>query len=261
MMPNAFRLDERVAVVTGAGRGIGAAIATAYAEAGADIVLVARTREQVATTAERVRASGRRAVAVPCDITNLAALPLVVERTIAELGRLDIIVNNAGGASPNSFLDTTAADLEEAFHFNVTAGFELIKQAVPHLLASGQGSIINVTSVFGRVAGRGLLVYGTVKAALAQMTRLLAADLSPRVRVNAIAPGVIETDALKAALTNQTRSRAVAATPLRRLGTVEDVAAAAVWLASPAASYLTGKVIEVDGGAEGPTLRNELPDL
>jgi 7-alpha-hydroxysteroid dehydrogenase len=240
MMPNAFRLDERVAVVTGAGRGIGAAIATAYAEAGADIVLVARTREQVATTAERVRASGRRAVAVPCDITNLAALPLVVERTIAELGRLD---------------------LEEAFHFNVTASFELIKQAVPHLLASGQGSIINVTSVFGRVAGRGLLVYGTVKAALAQMTRLLAADLSPRVRVNAIAPGVIETDALKAALTNQTRSRAVAATPLRRLGTVEDVAAAAVWLASPAASYLTGKVIEVDGGAEGPTLRNELPDL
>jgi 7-alpha-hydroxysteroid dehydrogenase len=93
------------------------------------------------------------------------------------------------------------------------------------------------------------------------MTRLLAADLSPRVRVNAIAPGVVETDALKAALTDQTRSRVVAATPLRRLGTVEDVAAAAVWLASPAAGYLTGKVIEVDGGAQGPTLPNELPDL
>ena len=260
-MPNAFRLDERVAVVTGAGRGIGAAIATAYAEAGADVVLVARTREQLATTAERVRASGRRAIAVPCDITNLAALSVVVERTIAEMGRLDIIVNNAGGASPRSFFETTGADLQEAFHFNVTASFELIKHAVPHLLASGQGSVINITSIFGRRAGRGLLVYGTVKAALAQMTRLLAADLSPRVRVNAIAPGVIETDALKAALTNQIRSRAVAATPLRRLGSVEDVAATAVWLASPAASYVTGKVIEVDGGAEAPTLPSELPDL
>jgi 7-alpha-hydroxysteroid dehydrogenase len=260
-MPNAFRLDERVAVVTGAGRGIGAAIATAYAEAGADVVLVARTREQLAASAERVRASGRRAIAVPCDITNLAALSVVVERTIAEMGRLDIIVNNAGGARPRSFLETTAADLEEAFHFNVAASFELIKHAVPHLLASGQGSIINITSVFGRIAGRGLLVYGTVKAALAQMTRLLAADLSPRVRVNAIAPGVIETDALKAALANQIRSSAIAATPLRRLGTVEDVAATAVWLASPAASYVTGKVIEVDGGAEAPTLPSELPDL
>src|SRR5262245_18018539 len=128
---NAFRLDQRVAVVTGAGRGIGAAIATAYADAGADVVLVARTQEQLATIAERVRASGRRAVAVPCDITNLAAVPLVVERTVAELGRVDIVVNNAGGASRRAFLQTTAADLEEAFRFNVTAGFELIKPAVP----------------------------------------------------------------------------------------------------------------------------------
>ena len=151
----------------------------------------------------------------------------MVERTVAELGRVDIVVNNAGGASPGAFLETTAADLEEAFRFNVTAGFELTKHAVPHLLASGRGSIINVTSVFGRIAGRGLLVYGTVKAALVHMTRLLAADLSPRVRVNAIAPGIIETDALKAALTNQIRVRVVEATPLRRLGTVEDVAAAA----------------------------------
>jgi 7-alpha-hydroxysteroid dehydrogenase len=260
-MPNVFRLDDRVAVVTGAGRGIGAAIAVAYAEAGADVVLVARTPEQLATTASRVQASGRRALTIPCDITNLAALSLVVERTIAEMGRLDIVINNAGGASPRSFLETTAADLEEAFHFNVTAAFELIKHAVPHLLASGQGSVVNVTSIFGRVAGRGLLVYGTVKAALTQMTRLLAADLAPRARVNAIAPGVIETDAVNAALTNQIRSGVVAATPLHRLGTVEDVAAAAVWLASPAAGYMTGKVIELDGGAGAPTIPSELPDL
>lgn len=260
-MPNVFRLDERVAVVTGAGRGIGAAIAVAYAEAGADIVLVARTPEQLATTAERVRASGRRVLTIPGDIRNPAALPLVVERTIAEMGRLDIVVNNAGGASPRSFVETTATELEEAFHFNVTAAFELIKHAVPHLLTSGQGSVVNVTSIFGRVAGRGLLVYGTVKAALTQMTRLLAADLAPRVRVNAIAPGVIETDAVNAALTHQIRSRVVAATPLHRLGTVEDVAAAAVWLASPAAGYMTGKVIELDGGAEAPTIPSELPDL
>jgi 7-alpha-hydroxysteroid dehydrogenase len=259
--PNDFRLDERVAIVTGAGRGIGAGIATAYAEAGADVVLVARTQQQLDAVAEQVRATGRRALALPCDVRNLSEVPILVERTVAELGRLDVLVNNAGGADPRPFLKTTAAELEEAFHLNVTAAFELVKQATPHLLTSGHGSIINITSAMGRMAGRGLLVYGTVKAALAHMTRLLAADLAPRVRVNAIAPGVVETDGLKAVLTDQIRERVTAATPLRRLALVEDVAAAAVWLASPAAGYLTGKVLEVDGGAEAPTFPHEIPDL
>jgi 7-alpha-hydroxysteroid dehydrogenase len=256
-----FRLDDRVAVVTGAGRGIGAGIAAAYAAAGADLVLVARTHEQLDAVAEQIRATGRKALTVACDVRNLSEIPLVVERTIAEMGRLDIVVNNAGGASPTPFLDTSAAALEEAFRFNVTAAFELVKRAAPHLLESGYASVINITSAMDRMAGRGLVVYGTVKAALAHMTRLLAADLAPRVRVNAIAPGVVETDALTSALSEPARARAIAATPLRRLASVDDVAAAAVWLASPAASYVTGKVTDLDGGAQAPTLLPDIPDL
>jgi 7-alpha-hydroxysteroid dehydrogenase len=256
-----FRLDQHVAIVTGAGRGIGSAIAMAYAQAGADVVLVARTRPQLDAVAEQIRATGRKALTVACDIRDLARTPIVVEQAVAELGRLDVVVNNAGGAGPRAFLDTTGAELEEAFHFNVTAAFELVKQATPYLLDSGHGSVVNISSGMDRMVARGLLVYGTVKAALSHMTRLLAADLAPRVRVNAIAPGVVETDGLKAALTDEIRAQVAAATPLHRLASVNDIAAAAVWLASPAAGFVTGEVISVDGGADAPTFRSELPDL
>jgi 7-alpha-hydroxysteroid dehydrogenase len=144
---------------------------------------------------------------------------------------------------------------------NVTAAFELVKQATPQLLEGGHGSVVNISSTMDRMVGRGLLVYGTVKAALSHMTRLLAADLAPRVRVNAIAPGVVETDGLKAALTDEVHALVTAATPLHRLASVDDVAAAAVWLASPAAGFVTGKVIGVDGGAQAPTFPNQIPDL
>lgn len=146
MKPDAFRLDGRVAVVTGAGRGIGAGIAAAFAQAGADVVLAARTRQQLEVVAEQVRAIGRRALVVPCDLRALVEVPTVVQRTIAELGRLDILVNNAGGAPPQALLETTAADLERAFRFNVTAVFELTRHAVPHVLTSGHGCIISITS-------------------------------------------------------------------------------------------------------------------
>src|SRR6266540_3603250 len=172
-----FRLDEQVAVVTGAGRGIGAAIAVAYAQAGADVVLVARTPEQLDAVADRIRAVGRTAVTVASDIRDLAQAPIIVERAVDELGRLDVVVNNAGGAEPRALLD------------------------------SGRGSVVNISSAMDRMVGRGLLVYGTVKAALSHMTRLLAADLAPRVRVNAIAPGVVETEGLQAALTDAVRAQ------------------------------------------------------
>ena len=256
-----FRLDGQVAIVTGAGQGIGAAIATAYAEAGADLVLAARTPEHLEAVAERVHAAGRKAITVAWDVRDLAQAPALVERAVAELGRLDVVVNNAGGAEPRAFLDTTVEELEAAFHLNVSVAFELVKLATPHLLDSGVGSVVNVSSAMDRMVGRGLLVYGTVKAALSHMTQLLAADLAPRVRANAIAPGVVDTDGLKAALTEEVRAQVTAATPLHRLATVDDVAAAAVWLASPAAGFVTGKVIELDGGAEAPTFPNQIPDL
>src|ERR1035441_3876195 len=256
-----FRLDGYVALVTGAGRGIGAGIARAYARAGADLVLVARTATELDDVAAAVRATGRTASVIPDDLTDVSRVVKIVERAIAEHGRLDILVNNAGGAMPASYLDTTPEALDEAFHFNVAAPFELTRRATPYLLDSGRGSVVSITSRMDRLAARGMVTYGTVKAAFTQLTRLLAVELAPGVRVNGIAPGVVDTDGLRAVLTGELRARIVSATPLHRLSTVADVANAARWLASPAASYITGKIIEIDGGAEAPTFPDDTPDL
>lgn len=256
-----FRLDGHVAVITGAGRGIGAEIARNYALAGADLVLVARSAGELENIAAAVREAGRSALIVPADLTDLSQAEEIVERTIARYGRLDVLVNNAGGARPTAYLDTTPEELDEAFHFNVASPFELTKRATPHLLGSGRGSVINITSRMDRLVSRGLVTYGTVKAALTQMTRLLAVELAPKVRVNGIAPSVVETEALKDVLDEGMRRQILSATPLRRLASVADVANTARWLASPAASYVTGKVIEVDGGAEAPTFPSDAADL
>src|ERR1700722_6985483 len=255
------RLDGYVALAPGAGRGIGAGIAQAYARAGADLVLVARTAADLDAVAASVRALGRTALAIPTDLTDVSQAAKLVERTIAEHGRLDILVNNAGGAMPASYLDTTPEALDEAFHFNVAAPFELTKQATPYLLASGRGSVISITSRMDRLTARGMVTYGTVKAAFTQLTRLLAVELAPGVRVNGIAPAVVATDALNAVLTDELRAQIVSAPPLHRLATIADVANTARWLASPAASYITGKVIEIDGGAEASVFPTTTPDL
>jgi 7-alpha-hydroxysteroid dehydrogenase len=257
-----FRLDGRVAVVTGAGRGIGAACALALAEAGADVVLAARTGEQLDAVAERARGLGRRALVVPGDVSDTANLASLVEATVGDLGRIDVVVNNAGGSMPRAFLDTSDAMLEYAFHFNVTTAFALSKLTVPHMLERDGGSIVNISSAMGRLRDRGFVAYGTAKAALSHMTRLMAADLAPRVRVNAIAVGSVATSALEVVLENEElREEMVARTPLRRLGQPDDIALAALYLASPAGSFVTGKVLEVDGGIEYPNLDLGLPDL
>jgi 7-alpha-hydroxysteroid dehydrogenase len=261
MILDRFLLTDRVAIVTGAGRGIGAAIALAYAEAGADVVIAARTLEQLETVAAGVRSVGRRARVIQADVSDLDTLPGLVTTAIEEFGRLDIVVNNAGGTAPRAFLDTSPGALERSFHFNVTTAFVLSKAAAPYLLEAGGASIVNIGSAMGRLADRGFVAYGTAKGALAHMTRLLANDLAPRVRVNAIAVGSVATSALEGVLDDDLRTRMESATPLRRLGEAEDIAAAALWLASPAGSFVTGKVVEVDGGIEAPNLALGLPDL
>jgi 7-alpha-hydroxysteroid dehydrogenase len=262
MILDLFTLNGQAAVVTGAGRGIGAASAIALAEAGADVVISARHGSQLQEVADEIEALGRRAVIVKADLSDLDAAANLAEVARTEFGRLDIVVNNVGGTIPNTLLDTDAAYLEEAFHFNVSTAHALTRAAVPHMLEAGGGSVINITSAVGRLAGRGYLAYGTAKGALAHYTRLAARDLSPSIRVNAIAVGSVQTSALDFVTSDAaTKTAMEAGTPLGRIGTTDDIAAAVLYLASPAGSFLTGKVLEVDGGLQEPNLDLNLPDL
>ena len=260
-----FAVTDQVAIVTGAGRGLGAATAVALAEAGADVVISARTEKQLDAVAEQVRATGRRAVVVPADLSDLDAVAGLAQSAYDEFGRIDTVVNNVGGTFPNEFLKTDVGFLEEAFSFNVSTAHALSVAAVPLMLKGGedgQKSIVNISSMMGRTADRGFLAYGTAKAALAHWTRLAAQDLAPRIRVNGIYVGSIMTSALEYVagqpeMMNQLETK----TPLGRVGEPEDIAAAVVYLASRAGQYVTGKLLEVDGGIQQPTLDLGLPDV
>lgn len=262
MLLDLFRMEGKVAVVTGASRGIGAGAARALAEAGCDLVVSARSADVLGDHAERLRAdTGRRVEAVAADLNDLDNLAGLVESARQAFGRLDVVVNNVGGSMPRAFLDTSPGFLESAFHWNVTTAYALTQAAVPLMLEGGGGSVINISSAVGHLSDRGFVGYGTAKGAIDHMTELMAADLAPRIRVNAVAPGSIDTDSLASVLDDRMRATMTSMTPLRRLGRVEDIAAAIVYLASDAGSYLTGKVIEVDGGLRTPNLPLGLPDL
>jgi len=266
MIGDFFRVDGRAAVVTGAGRGLGAAAAVALAEAGADVVISARSEEQLAKVAQEIEAVGRRAVVVPADLSDLDAVAGLAEAAVSAFGRLDIVVNNVGGAMPRPFLDTAPRHLSRAFEFNVATAHSLTRAAVPHLLAATENgttsAVINITSTVGRVAGRGYLAYGTAKAALAHYTRLAAADLAPRIRVNGIAVGAAATSALDIVVSDEgLRQQLEQSTPLARIGNPREVAAAVVYLAAPSGGYLTGKILEVDGGIQYPNVDLGLEDL
>jgi 7-alpha-hydroxysteroid dehydrogenase len=170
-----------------------------------------------------------------------------------EFGRIDVLVNNAGGALPTPALKTSERAFEEALRFNVTSAFLLSRFVIPHMKAGDGGAIINISSAMGHLVGAGFVAYATSKAALNHMTRILADEFAPQVRVNAIAPGSIETEALGLFVADESiRKKMEALTPMRCLGTVEDIALAALYLASPASRWVTGKVLEVDGGLVAP---------
>lgn len=264
MITDHFLVTDQVAIVTGAGRGIGRATALALAEAGADLVISARTADQLEEVKQQVARLGRRAVCVTADLSDLATLPGLVETATGEFGRLDIVVNNVGGSFPRPLLETSAAMFEKAFHFNVTTALELSKAAIPAMLASDPagGSIVNISSAIGRMTDRGFAAYGTAKAALTHLTRLMATECAPRIRVNAIAVGSTATSALDMVLTDDgLRTAMEDNTPLRRLGDPLDIALGVLYLSSPAGSYLTGKILEIDGGLNAPNLLLGLPDL
>jgi len=249
MILDRFRLDDRVALVTGASRGIGRGIAVGFAEAGAHVVGAARTEDTLAEMVAEVEERGPRAVAVPCDVNDTASLDALVQRTLDEFGRVDILVNNAGGTPPTPLLQLKDEAFEEAFHFNVTTAMHLSRECVRHMVERGEGgSIVNISSGLSWMVEAGFVAYGTAKAALSHMTRLMAHELAPHVRVNALAVGATLTDALGMFLSEDIQKQMCDMTPMGRLGTVEDIAQAALYLASPASSWMTGKVLEIDGG-------------
>ncbi len=245
-----FKMDGRVAIVTGAGRGIGQGIALAFAEMGADVVCAARTEKEIEATAERVRKLGRRALAIPTDVTDPTQLEALATRAKAELGRIDLLVNNAGGYPPMPFLETDLASWQWCIKFNLESAVVLTRACLPHMLEGDGGVVLNISSAAGRIVRKHFAAYGTVKAALSFLTRQLAAEFAPRVRVNALAVGAVETSALKPFLTDEIRADMERLTPMQRIGSVEDIALAALWLCSPAGGWVTGKVVEVDGGTE-----------
>jgi 7-alpha-hydroxysteroid dehydrogenase len=252
-----------VAIVTGAGKGIGKGIALGLAEAGADVVCAARTQSEIDATAEEIRALGRRALALRTDVTVSEDLERLVDTTVSELGRLDVLVNNAGGTGPRPALDTSERFFEAALRFNVTSAFLLTRLAVPRMVeTAGGGAVVNISSRSSDMVQTSFVAYGAAKAALNMMTRNMAAEFAPRVRLNAISVGGVETEGLAVVLTNEAiREQFVSHTPMRRPGQVEDIACAALYLASPASSWVTGKIFQIDGGTEAPAMSVPTPPL
>jgi len=261
MILERFRMSDRVAIVTGASKGIGRGIALGFAEAGADVVLASRTRSELEKVAARVRELGRRALAVPCDVNEREHLERLVDGAWKEFGRVDVLVNNAGGSPPRAALRTSEKMFEAALRFNVTSAFLLSRLAIPRMLERDGGAILNISSGMSWLVDKGFVAYGTAKAALSHMTRLLAYELAPRVRVNAIAVGAVATDALLPFLEQlpDARAKLESGTPMQRIGTPEDIAAAALYLCSPAGAWVTGKVFEVDGGTVASNWPLEVP--
>ena len=247
---NKFRLDGKVAVVTGAGRGIGAACAKAFAEAGADVVIGARTISELESVASEIEAMGRRAKIVKLDVMVAEDCENLINSAVETFGRIDILVNNAGGGTPpKPTLKTSVKEFEGNFRFNVTSAFVCSQLAIPKMVeTAGEGSIINISSVAGKEPCSQFAAYGVAKSSLSFLTKELAQEFAPKIRVNAIGVGSTKTQALESVLTPEVETNMVRLTPMARLGEVEDISACALYLASPASAYLTGDVIAVNGG-------------
>jgi NAD(P)-dependent dehydrogenase (short-subunit alcohol dehydrogenase family) len=246
-----FNLEGKKALVTGASRGIGAAIAVAFAEAGADVAVTARSEGDLEEVAGKARATGRKAVAIPADVTKQDQVTAAVERAVAELGGLDVLVNNAGGSRFMAPLVMTREDgWAKGIALNLDSVFWFCKAAGPHMLGRGSGSVINVASVAGVRSSPLLTFYGAAKAAVINLTKSLAIEWGESgVRVNAIAPGWIKTDLNKALWSDPaTAEGMIRGVPLKRFGEVDDIAGAAIFLASDAAAYVNGHTIVIDGG-------------
>ncbi len=241
-------LENQVAVVTGAGRGIGRAIVLRFAQAGADVVCVSRTVENSEKTADDVRALGRKAWALAVDVSDGAAITTAADKILAETGRVDILVNNAGVTRDGLLMRMSDADWDAVLNTNLRGAFLFTKAFTRTFLKQRAGRIINVASVIGLIGNAGQANYAASKAGLIGFTKSVAKEFGSRgVTCNAIAPGFIETD-MTAALNEQQKEAIVKQVPLGVLGQATDIAEAALYLAGPGGRYVTGQVLTVDGG-------------
>ena len=243
-------LDGKVAVVIGASRGIGAAVARAFSSAGAAVALAARDSAALDELAGVLTASGGHALAVTTDVSDADAVASLIEQTLTAFGRLDLACNNAagGGHPPTPLADVSLEAFDSAFAINLRGVFVAMKHEIPAMLETGGGAIVNMSSTAGLDAVGGLAAYVATKHGLEGLTKVAALDYAQRgVRVNAIAPGPILTDNLQRAGA-AAQQAAAAAMPMRRIGLPDEVAAAAVWLCSDAAAFVTGTTLVIDGG-------------
>jgi 7-alpha-hydroxysteroid dehydrogenase len=243
-----FSLAGQVAVVTGAGAGIGRGIAELFAEAGADVVVSDLHFETAEAVAAAIRDTGRRAIAVACDVTNEEARERLVAEAVEAFGKITILVNNAGGGGPKPF-DMPLETFQWAYELNVFSVFRLTQLCAPYIEKAGGGAVLVVSSMAGENKNVHMASYGSSKAAANHLTRNIAFDLGPRgIRVNAIAPGAIKTAALETVLTPEIETAMLKRTPLGRLGRASDIAHAALFLCSPASEWVSGQVLTVSGG-------------
>lgn len=243
-----FQLNDEVAIVTGAGAGIGRGIAELFAKAGAKVAVSDLKAPAAMAVVKEIKAAGGEAIGLACDVTDDEALAQLVDRTVAVFGKVTILVNNAGGGGPKPF-DMDMDTFKWAYKLNVFSVFRLSQLCAPHMEKAGHGAILNISSMAAENKNRHMAAYGSSKAAESHLTRNIAFDLGPRgIRVNAIAPGAIKTDALASVLKPEMEKAMLKRTPLGRLGVADDIAYAALFLCSPAASWISGQVLTVSGG-------------